>query len=62
MKKKHVILKTPRRAPSAASPLFQAWEPARDDAHDAFLLWCEAPYGAKREGYVAYRADAAPRR
>jgi hypothetical protein len=35
-----------------------AWECARDDAHLAFRLWCEAPYGAKREAYVAYRAAA----
>jgi hypothetical protein len=36
----------------------QAWECARDDAHLAFRLWCNAPYGAKREAYTAYRAAA----
>jgi len=35
-----------------------AWELARDEAHLAFRLWCEAPYGAKREAYTAYRAAA----
>jgi hypothetical protein len=35
-----------------------AWETARDDAHVAFRLWCRAPYGSKREAYVAYRAAA----
>ena len=29
-----------------------AWETARDEAHLAFRLWCEAPYGAKRERWV----------
>jgi hypothetical protein len=33
-----------------------AWECARDDAHLAFRLWCHAPYGLKREAYVAYLA------
>ena len=33
-----------------------AWECARDDAHLAFRLWCHAPYGHKREAYVAYLA------
>jgi hypothetical protein len=36
----------------------QAWECARDDAHLAFRLWCNAPYGSKREAYTAYRAAA----
>jgi hypothetical protein len=35
-----------------------AWECARDDAHLAFRLWCEAPYGTKRDAYTAYRAAA----
>jgi hypothetical protein len=35
-----------------------AWECARDDAHLAFRLWCEAPPGAKRDAYAAYRAAA----
>ena len=35
-----------------------AWELARDDAHLAFRIWCEAPFEAKREAYVAYRAAA----
>jgi hypothetical protein len=35
-----------------------AWETARDDAQLAFRLWCEAPYGAKREAFAAYRAAA----
>jgi hypothetical protein len=35
-----------------------AWETARDEAHLAFRTWCDAPYGAKREAYVAYRAAA----
>jgi hypothetical protein len=35
-----------------------AWETARDEAHLAFRLWCEAPYGGKREAYAAYRAAA----
>jgi hypothetical protein len=36
----------------------QAWECARDDAHLAFRLWCNAPYGTKHEAYTAYRAAA----
>jgi predicted kinase len=35
-----------------------AWQLARDDAHLAFRVWCEAPYGTKREAYAAYRAAA----
>ena len=35
-----------------------AWECARDEAHLAFRLWCHAPYGTKREAYIAYRAAA----
>ncbi len=35
-----------------------AWECARDDAHLAFRIWCEAPLGAKRDAYTAYRAAA----
>jgi len=35
-----------------------AWECARDDAHLAFRIWCEAPHGAKRDAYTAYRAAA----
>jgi hypothetical protein len=35
-----------------------AWEAARDDAHLAFRLWCNTPYGHKREAYTAYRAAA----
>ncbi len=35
-----------------------AWETARDEAHLAFRLWCDAPYGAKREAYTTYRAAA----
>jgi hypothetical protein len=35
-----------------------AWELARDDAHLAFRLWCHAPYGTKRDAYMAYRAAA----
>jgi hypothetical protein len=35
-----------------------AWECARDDAHLAFRIWCEAPLGAKRDAYAAYRAAA----
>ena len=35
-----------------------AWECARDDAHLAFRIWCEAPRGAKRDAYTAYRAAA----
>ena len=35
-----------------------AWECARDDAHLAFRTWCEAPLGAKRDAYTAYRAAA----
>ena len=35
-----------------------AWECARDDAHRAFRLWCDAPFGSKREAYAAYRAAA----
>ena len=38
--------------------LRMAWECARDDAHLAFRLWCHAPYGTKREAYIAYRAAA----
>ena len=35
-----------------------AWECARDDAHLAFRLWCEAPIAGKRDAYTAYRAAA----
>jgi hypothetical protein len=35
-----------------------AWELARDDAHLAFRLWCDAPRNAKAEAYAAYRAAA----
>ena len=35
-----------------------AWECARDDAHLAFRLWCEAPVAGKRDAYTAYRAAA----
>ena len=35
-----------------------AYEGARDEAHLAFRLWCHAPYGTKREAYIAYRAAA----
>ena len=35
-----------------------AWESARDDAHLAFRIWCDAPLGAKRDAYAAYRAAA----
>jgi hypothetical protein len=35
-----------------------AWELARDEAHLAFRLWCNARYGEKREAYAAYRAAA----
>ena len=35
-----------------------AWECARDDAHLAFRLWCDAPLTAKRDAYTAYRAAA----
>jgi predicted kinase len=35
-----------------------AWECARDDAHLAFRVWCEAPLGTKRDAYTAYRAAA----
>jgi hypothetical protein len=35
-----------------------AWELARDEAALAFRLWCDAPYGRKRESYAAYRAAA----
>jgi hypothetical protein len=35
-----------------------AWECARDDAHLAFRVWCDAPRGAKRDAYTAYRAAA----
>lgn len=35
-----------------------AWETARDHARLAFRTWCDAPYGAKREAYFAYRAAA----
>jgi hypothetical protein len=35
-----------------------AWECARDDAHLAFRLWCEAPRTFKRDAYTAYRAAA----
>ena len=35
-----------------------AWECARDDAHLAFRLWCEAPRNSKRDAYTAYRAAA----
>ena len=35
-----------------------AWETARDEAHLAFRLWCDAPYGSKREAYTTYRAAA----
>ena len=35
-----------------------AWECARDDAHLAFRIWCEAPVRAKRDAYTAYRAAA----
>jgi hypothetical protein len=35
-----------------------AWETARDEAHLAFRLWCDAPYGSKREAYTSYRAAA----
>ena len=35
-----------------------AWECARDDAHLAFRVWCDAPLGFKRDAYAAYRAAA----
>jgi hypothetical protein len=35
-----------------------AWESARDDAHLAFRLWCEAPLTARRDAYAVYRAAA----
>ena len=35
-----------------------AWECARDDARLAFRTWCDAPLGAKRDAYAAYRAAA----
>jgi hypothetical protein len=35
-----------------------AWEGARDDAHLAFRLWCDAPLGDKCDAYTAYRAAA----
>jgi hypothetical protein len=35
-----------------------AWECARDDAHLAFRLWCDAPLASKRDAYTAYRAAA----
>jgi hypothetical protein len=35
-----------------------AWELARDDAHLAFRLWCDAPREHKRDAYLAYRAAA----
>jgi hypothetical protein len=35
-----------------------AWETARDEARLAFRVWCETPYGNKREAYAAYRAAA----
>jgi hypothetical protein len=35
-----------------------AWECARDDAHLAFRLWCDAPRQSKRDAYTAYRAAA----
>jgi hypothetical protein len=35
-----------------------AWECARDDAHLAFRIWCEAPVRAKRDAYTVYRAAA----
>jgi hypothetical protein len=35
-----------------------AWECARDDAHLAFRLWCDAPLSAKRDAFTAYRAAA----
>jgi len=35
-----------------------AWECARDDAHLAFRIWCEAPLPSKRDAYTAYRAAA----
>jgi hypothetical protein len=35
-----------------------AWECARDDAHLAFRLWCDAPRTSKRDAYTAYRAAA----
>jgi predicted kinase len=35
-----------------------AWECARDDAHLAFRVWCDAPLGTKRDAYTAYRAAA----
>ena len=35
-----------------------AWECARDDAHLAFPVWCEAPLDSKRDAYTSYRAAA----
>jgi hypothetical protein len=35
-----------------------AWENARDDAHLAFRLWCDAPPTAWRDAYTVYRAAA----
>jgi hypothetical protein len=35
-----------------------AWECARDDAHLAFRLWCDAPPRSKLDAYTAYRAAA----
>ncbi len=35
-----------------------AWEHARDEAHRAFRLWCDAPRDHKRDAYLAYRAAA----
>jgi hypothetical protein len=35
-----------------------AWETARDDAHLAFRLWCDAPLNARRDAYTVYRAAA----
>jgi hypothetical protein len=35
-----------------------AWQLARDEAHLAFRLWCDAPRERKREAYHAYRAAA----
>jgi hypothetical protein len=35
-----------------------AWETARDEAQLAYRVWCQTPYGNKREAYAAYRAAA----
>jgi hypothetical protein len=52
-----VVLTTgPETDPVPLEVLRNAWADARDDAHDAYRDWCDAPRGERSDAYAVYRA------